>query len=79
MEEGHRNRYGTLLAATLLFSVPVMSQSSRAPIDVNALGPQVGESVPDFSLRDQNGEAQTLESIMGPRGALILFHRSADW
>ena len=52
---------------------------SRTPIDVASLGPQVGERVPAFSLPDQNGQIQTLESILGPNGAILLFHRSADW
>ncbi len=52
---------------------------SRTPIEVAALGPQVGERVPAFSLPDQNGQIRTLESILGPRGAMLLFHRSADW
>ncbi len=52
---------------------------SRTPIDVASLGPQVGEQVPAFSLPDQNGRVRTLESILGPRGAMLLFHRSADW
>ncbi len=42
-------------------------------------GPNVGEKVPDFRLEDQNGNAQTLRSILGPKGALLVFHRSADW
>jgi len=55
------------------------STESRTPIDVASLGPQVGERVPAFSLPDQNGRVRTLESILGPKGALLLFHRSADW
>ena len=51
----------------------------RTPIEVAALGPQVGERVPDFSLPDQNGRVRTLESIAGRNGAMLLFHRSADW
>jgi hypothetical protein len=51
----------------------------RTPIDVASLGPQVGERVPAFSLPDQNGQIQTQESILGPNGAILLFHRSADW
>ena len=51
----------------------------RTPIDVASLGPQVGERVPAFSLPDQNGQIQTRESILGPNGAILLFHRSADW
>ena len=42
-------------------------------------GPQVGEKVPDFQLRDQDQKPQTLASILGPKGALLVFYRSADW
>ncbi len=52
---------------------------SRTPIDVASLGPQIGEQVPAFSLPDQNGRVRTLESILGRNGAMLLFHRSADW
>lgn len=48
-------------------------------IEVSTLGPQVGARVPAFSLPDQTGKVQTLESIMGPRGAVLLFVRSTDW
>ena len=51
----------------------------RETVDVPSLGPQVGERVPDFALPDQYGRIQTLDSIMGERGAMIVFHRSADW
>ena len=53
--------------------------STRAKVDVSKLGPQVGERVPDFSLPDQTGRVRNLESIMGPRGAMLVFLRSADW
>ena len=65
-------------AAVMLLGVALEAQE-REPIDVSALGPQVGERVPDFSLPDQHGRLQTLQSIMGEKGAMILFHRSADW
>ena len=48
-------------------------------IDVSSRGPQLGESVPDFSLRDQTGKTRSLESIMGPKGAMLVFVRSAGW
>jgi hypothetical protein len=51
----------------------------RAKVDVSKLGPQVGQRVPAFRLKDQTGNAQTLESIMGPKGAMLVFLRSADW
>jgi hypothetical protein len=55
------------------------AQSPGQRIDVSKLGPQIGERVPDFSLKDQNGKLRTLESVMGPKGAMIVFIRSADW
>jgi len=62
-------------AAGLLAYAP----SERTPIDVSKLGPQVGERVPDFALSDQNGKTWTLQSVMGPKGAMLVFYRSADW
>lgn len=42
-------------------------------------GPNAGQSVPAFSAQDQDGRTQTLQSVMGPRGAMLVFFRSADW
>ena len=54
-------------------------QDAPARIDVSKLGPQVGERVPDFTLRDQTGQPRSLQSIMGPNGAMLVFNRSAEW
>lgn len=62
-----------------LAAVYMSAQQGRATIDVSKLGPQVGEKVPDFSLPDQTGTIKTLQSIMGPKGAVLVFIRSADW
>ena len=42
-------------------------------------GPPVGAKMPGFDLKDQDGKAHTLASLLGPKGAVILFFRSADW
>jgi hypothetical protein len=42
-------------------------------------GPDVGSPIPSFSAPDQNGREQSLATISGPKGALIVFYRSADW
>lgn len=55
------------------------AMETRQKVDLSKLGPQVGERVPDFSLRDQTGTMRTLESVMGPKGAMLVFNRSADW
>ncbi len=67
------------VTVTIMMLGATIEAQERDPIDVSALGPQIGERVPDFSLPDQHGRIQTLESIMGENGAMILFHRSADW
>jgi hypothetical protein len=66
------------LVAGLVAAAP-QSPPARKPIDVSKLGPRVGERVPDFSLKDQNGKSWTLQSILGPKGAMLVFFRSADW
>ena len=54
--------------------------SASAPEDRGRqAGPQVGQQVPDFNLRDQTGRMRNLQSVMGPRGAMLVFFRSADW
>lgn len=63
----------------LMVAIPSQAQQPRTPVNVDALGPQVGDGVPDVRLPDQHGTVQTLDSIMGPNGAMLLFHRSADW
>jgi peroxiredoxin len=35
--------------------------------------------MPDFALPGQDGKTHTLKSLLGPKGAVILFFRSADW
>jgi hypothetical protein len=44
-----------------------------------AIGLGVGQKAPDFSARDQFGRPQTLETLKGPKGTVLLFFRSADW
>lgn len=65
---------------TLGLPYTVLAQApARTPIDVTNLGPQVGQQVPDFSLLDQSGKPWTRQSIMGPKGAMLVSFRSADW
>ena len=85
-QQGRRAALGIALAVMVGIALAIMvlgdrsdAMQSRTPIDVASLGPQVGEQVPAFSLPDQNGRVQTLGSILGPKGAILLFHRSADW
>jgi hypothetical protein len=38
-----------------------------------------GAAIPAFSLQDQSGTAKAFNEIRGPKGAMIVFYRSADW
>ena len=68
----------TSLLAGVLITMPGWGQARQA-VEVSKLGPQVGQAVPDFSLKDQSGKTWTLQSIMGAKGAMLVFYRSADW
>lgn len=37
------------------------------------------DRIPAFELSDQHGKRQTLESLRGPKGLMLVFFRSADW
>ncbi|MBK9242863.1 MAG: hypothetical protein IPL75_21965 [Acidobacteria bacterium] len=64
----------SLFAVSLAAALPVAAQ-----VDVNTLGPQVGQQALPFSLPDQNGKTQTLASVAGSKGTMLVFFRSADW
>jgi len=72
-------RRAALATLALLAASATAQNLEPSRIDVSALGPQVGEVIPEFSLPDQNGEIWTRESILGPNGAMLVFVRSADW
>lgn len=44
-----------------------------------AIGLEVGQKAPDFSAQDELGSVQTLETLKGANGTVLLFFRSADW
>ena len=43
------------------------------------IGLAVGQKAPAVSARDQFGREQTLATLQGPKGTVLLFFRSADW
>ena len=79
--------WGTKLAQVLAVVAAIgllpMRSSAQTPAtvmpDVQTLGPQVGSRVPDFTLADQAGQSRSLQSLMGPKGLMLVFSRSADW
>lgn len=70
-----------LLPSFLGLVLTMTGLSGQAPptVDTSKIGPQVGATVPAFSGTDQFGKPHTLASVMGPKGAMLVFFRSADW
>jgi hypothetical protein len=44
-----------------------------------SIGLAVGQKAPNFSARDEFGRVQTLDTLKGANGTVLLFFRSADW
>jgi len=44
-----------------------------------ALALNPGDMIPKFEASDQQGVTRTFDSIRGPKGAYLVFFRSADW
>ena len=68
-------RLSVLLALFLFVSAAAVT----AQPNLSTIGPQIGARVPDFSAVDQFGRTQTLQSLAGPEGTMLVFFRSAEW
>jgi hypothetical protein len=63
----------------LIIALAAAVGAQPAQVDIDSLGPQVGASVPPFSGIDQFNRSQSLQSVAGPEGTMLVFFRSADW
>ena len=68
-----------LTAFSIALSAVVLAASQPPTVDPQTVGPKIGSKVPSFTLTDQTGQSRTLQSLMGPKGAILVFFRSADW
>ena len=68
-----------LAAALATTAIALAAAQAPAVVDTAKLGPLVGATAPSFSGVDQFGKSHTLTSAMGPKGAMLVFCRSADW
>lgn len=74
-----KSSYSTITLLLLLSAATAYSQPVPKKIDVTKLGPQVGDRMADFQLKDQNGRAWTRDALMGSSGLMLVLSRSADW
>jgi len=88
----HRGRWnagaiGLILLVLLLVGRLAMAQGQAGaqarPAWMDApptsTGVAIGEKIPAFRATDQTGKVQDFNSIRGPKGAVVMFSRSADW
>ena len=68
------------LALVFTASAALVSVADTQPdMKVDDLGPKIGDVAPDFEAPDQHGVARRLSALLGPKGAMLVFYRSADW
>ena len=83
MQTSRRIRLFPLLCSVFVCFGVSLAQApktaAKTPPPTITSGPKVGQKIPDFEVLDQHGRKQTLQSLSGPNGLLLLFHRSADW
>ena len=72
-----------LIVLLLLLTTPVLAEDIIDPLhpfDVDIqTGPEVGKKIPSFNAKDQDGKTWDFDRLKGPKGAVLLFYRSADW
>ncbi len=66
-------------AATSSVAKPAVSSPSPGADFASAWGPAVGSTIPMLAANDQTGTPQSLASLAGDKGLLLVFSRSADW
>lgn len=70
-----------------LAAVPLLAQSQGGGFQAEpwmneaptSTGLEIGQKIPPFRAIDQNGRLQDFNSVRGPKGAAVVFFRSADW
>lgn len=73
------SRLRSLVVVIVVGAAAHLGAQSPPVVDTSTIGPRVGATVPPIAGVDQFGKPQTLSSIYGPKGAMLVFFRSADW
>jgi hypothetical protein len=56
----------------LVFALAAQTQVRPVPL-------KVGERIPDFHAVDQYGKEHRFGDLVGPKGLVLFFYKSADW
>lgn len=60
-------------------SLAAQGTSAPPPVPMEKRGPPLGSVAPAIRLHDQHDREQTLATLAGKDGLVLLFVRSADW
>jgi len=74
-------KFGAAILLFFIFLAPGNKQENASSHQANStsIGLQVGQKAPAFASRDQFGQEQSIETLRGANGTVLLFFRSADW
>ena len=64
------------LSCALSLLVATLAMASEY---IDSWGPSTGTQIPDGAFTSHLGETRTFADLMGEKGVLILFNRSANW
>lgn len=59
--------------------LPASHGQRRLPDEGFFSGPEIGDALPNFTLKDQNGRSIDLHADRGDSKAAVVFYRSAVW
>ena len=72
-------KYGIGISVILFALAYMQANSAGNPTGSSTIGLQVGQKAPAFTATDQFGHDQSIETLKGAKGTVLLFFRSADW
>ena len=70
---------GSVTRLSVLGLLMVLSHVGYASDYVSEWGPEVGTSSPLLVAPDHRGTTQSLSTLAGENGLLLVFNRSVDW
>ncbi len=70
-------KFGLCLILSLLAGAAGFATGAPAPEGKSGIA--VGEKAPDFTLRDQDGQEQSLTKLLAEGPIALVFFRSASW
>ena len=74
-----RNVLGSVTRLSVLGLLMALSHGGYAADYADKWGPEVGSSSPLVAAPDHRGIIQSLSTLAGENGLLLIFNRSVDW